>query len=236
MPDLFPLYKLHLVDATIADIKKRAAALDPGKEIMGKIKTLEEEHRLAHEQAHEMSSELTDLELQQKSMDEKIARFDKELYSGKIVNPREVESIQKEIQNLKKLRGNLDGRVLELWELLPPAKKRASETEAALKTEQSLLNEHQKQARIKKADLEAEFKRAVDQRPALAAKVDPGLLRQYTALRDRAGGIGIAEVSPKGSCARCGMSLPEKTLQLVKEDKLVVCESCHRILFRVAPV
>src|SRR5689334_9375648 len=125
--ELRRLYKLHLVDQALLEIRKRAAALDPGKKTAAEIQALQKE--LDEGPAKRLHSELTDLELKQKGFQDKIAKFEKDLYGGKIVNPREVEAIQKEIGILKRQRGELDERILEIWEELPPAKEKAEKAE-----------------------------------------------------------------------------------------------------------
>src|SRR5579862_1664583 len=100
LSELRRLHKLHLIDMALLEIRKRAAALDPGRKTAAEIKALETE--LNASPSRMLQAELLDLELKQKSFQEKINKFEKELYGGKIVNPREVEAVQKEIGILKR--------------------------------------------------------------------------------------------------------------------------------------
>lgn len=229
--DLFYLWKLHLVDSTLVEIRARAAALDPGRAILAKIQKAEAEHAEVSGKAKALSGELTDLELKQKSIDDKIKKFDKDLYGGKVVNPREVEAIQKEIGILKKQRGDIDLRILELWELVPPAKAEAEKSSAVLDSLKQELKQHQQLAIREKTKLEQEFKEASGQRAGLASEVPPGLLAKYDAIRNRHGGIGMAKIGKRGNCEMCGTSLPTKTVEDVKDGRAVTCEECHRILY-----
>lgn len=178
-----------------------------------------------------LSAELTDLELKQKSIDDKVKKFEKDLYGGKVVNPREVENINKEIAMLKKQRGESDVRILELWELTPPAKAQAEAAEKAVEALKGELREFQKGVLAQKTKLEADFKAYSSQRGAAAAAAPPALIARYDAIRNRYGGIGMSRISKKSTCEQCGTSLPTKVVEDVKEDKLVTCEECHRILY-----
>lgn len=234
MPELFPLYKLHEIDAAMVDAKKRHDNMDPGREIAARMQAVGKEHAEAKQAADRLTGELKDAELQQKSIQEKIAKFDKQLYGGTIISPREVENFQKEIAALKLQRDALDDRILELWELVPPAQameKEFADQVAVLKAE---LEAHQKKVLEERAKLAALYKNLAARRPALAAKVDATLLKTYDANRERHGGIGMAEILDNGNCARCGMSVPRKTIDAVSRDVLMTCESCHRILYKVA--
>ncbi|HZH98844.1 MAG TPA: C4-type zinc ribbon domain-containing protein [Fimbriimonadaceae bacterium] len=229
--ELRKLYKLHLVDSAIVDIRKRAAALDPGKKILGEIAALEAELSEKGGAAKGLSQEQTDLELQQKSIEEKLKRIDKKLYGGKVVNPREVETYEKEIAALKRQRSENDGRLLELWDLAPPAKAASEKIEQEIAAKKGELAEHQKKVVSTRTQLEQLFKEKSAQRPVLAKEVPPAYLARYEAIRQKQGGIGMAEVIKGQNCGACGMALPRKSVETAKEGKIVTCESCHRILY-----
>lgn len=233
--DLYALYKLHLVDAAIVDLRKRAASFDPTREQRAAIEAFKPEWESARAEAASLHAEQTDLELTTRSLDEKIKKIDKDLYGGKIVNPREVENLQKEIEAIKAQRSRLDSRILEIWEIAPGAKARAEEAEKKMATLRTLYEQRKQEGLRLKAELESEYKLAAAKRSGLAKAVPVGLLAQYDAIRQRQGGIGMAEILDNGSCSRCGTILPTKTVLNVRESKVETCETCHRILFVVMP-
>lgn len=228
--DLRNLYKLHLIDSQIVEIRKTAAALDPGRQIMAEIKALENQKSVIEASWHALHSEQQDLELQAKALQDKINGFDKQLYGGSIVNPREVEAMQKEIEILKKRRGDLDERTLELLDLVPAEKKKSEPYDKAIAVKKRELVEHQKKAMELKTKLEADFKSANAARPAAAALVPKDMLVRYDAIRNKLDGVGMCEYV-KGSCSACGTKMPEKIVEAAKSGRIVTCESCHRIVF-----
>jgi predicted nucleic acid-binding Zn-ribbon protein len=225
------LYQLHRVDLAILEVRKRAAALEPGKAIQATIAQIQKEFDLADSEAKTLTTELLDLELRQKSLEDKCKKLNQDLYGGKVVNPREVEAMQHELELLKKQQGECDTRMLELYDLIPPAKERADEIARRLEAEKAKLAEFQKGVLREKARLEAEFAKLRQERTPAAARVDPALLRQYDAIRQKMGGVGMAEVMPNGSCSQCGVQVPEKAIEAAKQGRVVTCEACHRILF-----
>lgn len=235
MPDLFPLINLHKVDAAMVEIKRRHDHMDPGRELMAELEALRRSHAEAKTEADRLTGELKDAELEQKSVEEKIAKIDKQLYGGSVVNPREVEAFQKETEALKHHREELDERILDLWDRVPPAQVLEKERAAAVAEKQAALEAHQKRVLAERATLADSYKKLAAQRPALASKVDPGLLKQYDAIRQKYGGIGMAEVLDSGACGACGTTLPRRTVVAVAEDRLEHCESCHRLLFKAVP-
>ncbi|HRI44675.1 MAG TPA: hypothetical protein PLL78_10750 [Fimbriimonadaceae bacterium] len=235
MPDLFPLINLHKVDAAMVDIKRRHDHMDPGRELIAELQALRQIHAEAKAEADRLAGELKDAELEQKSVEEKIAKIDKQLYGGKVVNPREVETFQREIESLKHHREALDERILELWELVPAAQALEKEHSEHLSHKQAELDAYQNRVVEQRTLLADSYKKLAAQRPDLAKAVDPGLLRQYDAIRQKYGGIGMAEVLDSGACGSCGTTLPRRTVVAVAEDRLEHCESCHRLLFKAVP-
>lgn len=230
--DIRKLWKVHLVDQAILEIRKRAASIDPGRRIQAQIEILNKELAERDGLAKTLSGELTDLELKQRQIDEKIKKFDKDLYGGKVVNPREVENIQREIEALKRQRGEMDVRLLELWDLVPPAKQESAGTQKAIDERRAELSVHQHKAVQEKQKLEAEFKKNMAERPSAIEEVPRAMLDRYESIRQKNGGIGMARIIAKtGTCEMCGLKLPTKTVEAAKEERLVTCEGCHRLLY-----
>jgi uncharacterized protein len=228
--ELVRLHKLYLIDQALLEIRKRAATLDPGRKTASEIAALQKE--LDGSPARILHAEMTDLELKQKSYQEKIAKFEKELYSGKVVNPREVEAIQKEISILKRQRGELDDRIMQIWEELPGEQAKSAKFEKALDERKAKLAGEQRAALQAKTQLEAEFKQKSAERPAAAKEVPPTLLARYEAIRQKHAGVGMSDIDVrKNACGACGMSLPTRTIEGLKDGRIMTCDACHRILY-----
>ena len=228
-PSLQRLWRLHEIDSGLVDIRKRAAALDPGKLLMADLRALENQYDATGVKA--LSSELTDLELKQKGLDEKIKKIDKDLYSGKIINPREVEAFEKEKEMFRRQRGEFDARILELYELVPAATKAAEDVKKKLDAKRTELGDYQKRVVKEQERLKAEFARLSSMRPEATKAVDPGLLVRYDAIRSNQGGVGMSKVTKLSTCEMCGMKLPVKSIEIAKEGRVATCEACHRILY-----
>ncbi|HRF58340.1 MAG TPA: hypothetical protein PLH94_00335 [Fimbriimonadaceae bacterium] len=234
MAELAALYRLHKIDAALVEIKARHSkmALDP--ELVSKHNMLAKEYEAKKATADRLAQELKDLELQQKAIEEKLIHTEKTLYGGTIINPREVEAYEKDIGMLKRQRGEVEGKILELWETAPPAKSEADRVGQELKALRELAQGSQTDMGQERTRLEQQFKELSARRPSVVADVPAPLLKQYEAIRAKHGGIGMAEVVSR-ACGRCGTVLPERVLIALNEDKLLICESCHRILFKAVP-
>lgn len=233
--DLDFLYRLHKIDSAIVEIKLRAANLNPGNEERAAIKAFQPTYAAAKKAQEDGRAEIKDLELQQASLKDKLTKTDKLLYGGTVVNPREVENYEKEIANIKQKMSSNDDRLLALIDAQPTHEKRYEVAAGKAKVLKEAADAAYEKALNLKAQLETQFKQLTSERGQAAAKVSPGMLKQYDAIRARQGGIGMAELEDNGSCRRCGTVLPEKTVLGVREGRLITCESCHRILIQVIP-
>ena len=228
--DLDALYLLHRVDAAITEIKRRAAAMDPGRDHRLAMEKLKPEWEAAKAHAEALSASEKDAELRQAAATDKMAEVNTLLYSGKLVSPKEIEAYQKELEILERTRDEAEAEALSYLDQLPIAKKKADVLTGKMRALQAELKKAYDGAMEDKGRLESEYKNLMARRPELEKAVPAGLLKQYDAIRARQGGIGMAEISDNGSCGRCGTVLATRTVLLVEEGKLAFCESCKRIL------
>ncbi|MBS1723604.1 MAG: hypothetical protein JSS66_11690 [Armatimonadetes bacterium] len=229
---LFALYKLHLIDSALYEMKTRAASLDVGRGEAEEIKKLEADPEGTLAASRALSSELKDLELEQKSLEDKLKKLDSDLYGGKVVNPREVENIELEKTHVKDHISRNDARILELWELVPPAKEKASGLEGQISQLKGEIVKKQTAAKEEHARLQAAYKAEAAKRPAALKAVPEPLLTLYEKLREKLG-VGMAMVTDAHRCDTCGLPVAEKPFDAVVHDKVVQCEGCRRILFRL---
>ncbi len=228
--DLLRLWKLHQIDEKVIEIRKRAASLDAGGAEQAKLDLLMKQDADEGAKARALSSELLDEELAQKSIDDKIAKIEKDLFGGKIVNAREVENYQREILALHRQRDSHDPRLLELYELVPPAKAILEKLTKEIDGLKKVIADKRKAALIVKAELEKAYGELGKARPESAKLVLPQLLSRYESIRKNHQ-TAMTEIVKGRQCGSCGMSLPERTLALLQEDKTITCEACHRILY-----
>jgi predicted nucleic acid-binding Zn-ribbon protein len=229
--ELRRLFALHQIDAEILDIRRRAARLDVGFEEAAKLKELEAKDASEGAAARALITEQVDTELQQRGFDDKMKKFEKQLFGGTMVNPREVEAMQKEIAILKRNRDALDDRLLELMDLVPAAQKVADSLATQINAAKAAIAAKRQVAVGEKAKLEADYKAAVAKREEAKKAVPPGLFARYDSIAKRHEGVGMAEVVKKKACGACGTLLPARSIQLALEGTVMTCESCHRILY-----
>ena len=93
------------------------------------------------------------------------------------------------------------------------------------------------EGKLKKNQLEKEHQESEKEllelnqkRKELSSLVDSALLKQYEFLKDRLGGVAVAEVR-NATCLGCHMHIPPQLFnELHRRDRIIPCPSCLRIL------
>jgi len=135
----------------------------------------------------------------------------------------EIEFSQQEI------RANED-RILDLMVNAEVREKQVKAAEAELKAESAEIEKEKAVAREKTAEDEKLLTEWNEKRSGLIAGVDPDLLRHYERVA-KFRGSGLSEVKNQ-KCGACQVMLRPQTYNEVRVgDKVVICESCQRVLF-----
>jgi len=223
------LFNLQVIDQELASNEQAyariSAQLGESKDVLNIRAKLESENKqleeITHTQ-HKIEWEIEDLSV-------KLSKFEKELYSGKTTNPKELTSLQHEIESLGKNRRKLEDQDLEIMETIERLNTTISELHSNLKKLEIEWQEQQKDFTIKLKYLEDTISSLKGKRETLANEIDFQVLTIYEELKKQKG-VSVAKVE-QGICRGCRISLPVNELQQVRSGSMVRCSSCGRILY-----
>ena len=163
-------------------------------------------------------------------LDTKRARLDAQLKT--VIAPREAEALMSEINGLVAKHGELDDGELEAME-------RQADAESALAVlagdEPALLDavaSATEALRAAEAELDAEVADVRARRADADAALDEAERATYTSLRQRYGGVGVAQLDRR-SCTGCHVDLSPMELDQVKSTppgEIAECPNCSRLL------
>jgi predicted nucleic acid-binding Zn-ribbon protein len=202
--------------------------------VMARVGAVDAQAAEVEGRRHELGRAQQRLEDEIGSLSDKASAHDKQLYSGTIANPRELQSLQDEIAALKRRIGQLEDQELELMEQLEPLDAdlaRLTADRAELDEQAGTLRAAIAEAEV---ELDGELAAVHAERDAARASVPAELLAEYDQLRHRAGGIAIARLVG-GHCGGCHLSLPAVEVDRIKKlppEAPVHCEECGRLLAR----
>jgi len=161
----------------------------------------------------------------------KIAPEEKRLYDGSVKNPKELGSIQHELELLKKRRWEFEDQLFEILSRLEIAerdRKVAAYSVAGLET---TWETEQQELKHEVKGLGDAIARADRRRELQKAKVHPRTLHIYEDVRRKRGGGAVARIQG-GACGGCRITLPDALRRTAFSVELLAqCPNCERILY-----
>ena len=228
------LNELQQVDLAIAATNRALAALDNGAQTKAQVALAEKKLAQANEELRKTEAELRDKELSLKTIESKKQNFENKLYKGEVTNPKELSSIEKEIEMLGRSRAQLDERILELYEIVERQQAEKAQIEKIDATLKQRLSQQTAQYQAKTSELNADLARLAEARQKAIGQIDNRqLLSRYETIKSHHKDTGLAKVVD-GKCGGCHVGLTAFALRKVRtpeDGEHQTCESCGRIMF-----
>jgi uncharacterized protein len=209
-------------EAELREAQRRLAANPQLSTAQARLDALRTREQEASAEQRRIEAELSDVEA-------RIKRDQTRMYSGQIVDPRELASLEREIEHYRQRQDELEGRCLEqmeqtdtLREQLLEAERQVDELRRQWQADQPELTRQIAGLRDRLAGLRAE-------REELAGSIEPRSRDQYRRLRASLG-HAVSRISG-GVCQWCRVTIPPKDIQHVYGGGLVMCSNCGRILY-----
>ena len=223
------LYQLQELDLEIesneralklvtSQIGESQAVLEIQSQLQSEQQRLEE---LKHKQ-HSAEWEIDDIAT-------KITTAEETLFSGRIKNPKELTSLQHEVEALKARRDQLEEKALEIIDQVEQSETSVAKISSQLETLTAEWQRQQKQLADEMQKLKGVLSDLKQRWQKLSAEIEPEAVEFYQTLRKEKG-TAVARVE-QGICRGCRISLPTTDLQRARGGSLVQCSSCGRILF-----
>lgn len=161
----------------------------------------------------------------------KAALLEEKLYGGSVKIPKELASLQEQVENLKRKRRAQEDKLLDIMAEVEMMQKGLTIKKGELaRCEENWRNEQASLSR-EQAELSAALATLEQKRRGLISRTDAASLELYETLRVRRQGRAVAKVE-QGMCQGCRIALPMSEVQRARMDQeLVQCSSCERILY-----
>jgi uncharacterized protein len=227
------LLDLQAEDTAIKRLEDRRASLPETRrlaEVNENLAELEADLQIANQQNADVAREQERLEGEIELLDQKVAREEQLMYSGNVANPKELSSLQAEVESLKRKKSSMEDELLDVME----RKEQISETVQTLgaEREEAARESAELTAKVEglTGEIDSELKVHESERVEIVSTIPDDLLALYDKLRETKNGVGAAALQD-GTCQGCHTKLPAKEVERVKsEGGLQRCDNCRRIL------
>jgi uncharacterized protein len=234
-PDLERLIRLQNLETAIEESRRRIAAhpqrvqdadarLAHAKEVLDtarrRLKESQEARREREKEAATFQSRLT--------------RFKDQISAVK--TNREYQAMLVEIETAQKELGAAEEKVLERMMEADALTAEIKKAEQALATEQKAVEAEKKALSEELAAVEAALKQAAEQRDAVIGAMEARLVALFENVSRARKGLAIVAATRDGLCSACHVRLRPQVFQEVRRnDQIIQCGSCNRILYYVPP-
>jgi predicted nucleic acid-binding Zn-ribbon protein len=223
------LYELQELDLEIGSdeqaLERVTSQLGESQEVLESQAQLQSEQQRLEDLKHQQHSAEWEID----DITAKIAAAEETLFSGRIKNPKELASLQHEVETFKARRDQMEEKALGIIDQVEQAEASVAGVSSQLETLTADWQRQQKQLADEMARLKAALADLKKRWQLLSGGIEPEAVEFYQQLR-KGKGTAVARVE-QGICRGCRISLPITDLQRVRGNNLVQCSSCGRILF-----
>jgi predicted nucleic acid-binding Zn-ribbon protein len=227
------LLDLQELDLSIDRLEHRREDLEAGADVDATRRRLD----AAEERVGELRLALDSVRREESRLEGEISSFDLRiraeegrLYDGSVANPRELQSIEAEISNLRARKSRLEDEELDQMERREAMESKLPALEGELKEARDRLAEVEMSSERELDEVRRSLEERRAERDRLAEELDEDLLDLYESLRAQKRGVGAAALKD-GVCQGCHEALSPLALdRLKRSDDIARCENCRRIL------
>jgi predicted nucleic acid-binding Zn-ribbon protein len=231
MSQPFKLYRLQQLDSQLDKISLRLNEIEAELQDDSDFQNAHQQAEIADRNLHDRRKELKRAEENLQSQRTKIEQTESTLYSGKVINPKELQDLENESAALKRYRGVLEDRLLEAMMAEEEAQESFRVANFNMNEQKTILNLSQNKLKKEKKGLQADFEVNKEERAAATGSIPEKDLALYEQLRTQRMGIAVSKVNNK-ACSACGTILSATLLHAARNpNQLNRCETCSRILY-----
>lgn len=234
LPALRSLIDLQAVEARADDAKRRIAS---APERLGALDARLSGARLGLEQAQAAlaanQAARRDLEKELFTVQQRVSKYKDQLTEVK--TNREFHALQHEIETFGAEVSRIEGIILERMIEADALGTGVKEAEARLTADDRLVKADRAAIEQEVTDMRAVVTSCAAERATIIRDVDPGAVAQFDRLFQARKGLALTRLVD-GHCSTCRVGLrPHLVTQIRRNDSLVQCESCQRIIYFVPP-
>jgi uncharacterized protein len=230
--NLQPLIQLHFLDREIASLNGRLSQIpvqmkDVDRKLDRALRHVQEKQNLIAEnqkKRRELEGDLALIEAKRKKYREQL--------DGVKTN-KEYTGLQHEIDLVSQAIREMEDQILAQMEEAETYKIQLDEAQKAKEREEKVLLEEKRIIQTEGEQLEKEMDELRTKRQHWVSQIHPPIFEEYEQLASHRKGVALAEARD-AICMECQMRIrPQLFQEIRRNDTIITCENCSRILFYI---
>jgi len=167
------------------------------------------------------------------TIDGRMAKFEE--HKAAVKTNQEFQALNHEIEVAQTTKSTLEDQILALMDEADSFNTALKEAEGVLADRRRASDAERAAMNVERKALEAELAQLASQRSAATPAVPAAMLAKYDQILKSRKGLAVAAMVA-GHCTACHVRLrPHVEQQVRRNDSILPCDSCQRILYYVAP-
>jgi predicted nucleic acid-binding Zn-ribbon protein len=232
--DLAALIALQALDSAADAAHKRI------NEVPGAERALDEAVETANAAVAQAKAKVDDNNVARRGLEKEVAGIDARMakfedHKAAVKTNQEFQALNHEIEVAEAGKSSLEDQIIVLMDEADTLTATLKGAEAVLKERKDAAATERKALHADRKAQEAELARLSGERATAAKAIPPPLLVKYNQIAKNRRGIAVAEMAA-GHCTACHVRLrPHVEQQVRRNDSILACDSCQRILYFVPP-
>lgn len=197
----------------------------------GPLKQARRELQEMQQKSDALAKKKKDRERTLEETEEKIKKMKARV--SEIKTNKEYQAHLKEIESFEKEIGVIEEDILVIMEEMDGSMRVLKEKESALRVEDARMNEFKAELDRQVAQYEKELGALKDERAGVVASLPKDVYNRYMSLLQSGNGLAVTK-SKNEMCCGCNMNIPPQLfVEIRKNEEVIQCPQCYRILYFV---
>jgi predicted nucleic acid-binding Zn-ribbon protein len=224
------LWELQKIDLDLKHIKEERERYPREIKKLDERMSIEKE-RLQTEKGKVdlLEKERREKERQLGSSQEKIKKAEGRM--SEVKTNKEYQALLTEIETIKSASGREEEEILQLLEEIDELKKELSKREKEVAVLLEKIEGEKKMIQERMAQDEIAWKQQMERREVLSKQIESKLNKLYNTLKEKRQGVGVVNVRHE-TCQGCFVHIPPQMfIEVQKNNEIIRCPNCNRILY-----
>ncbi len=222
------LHQLQAIDLEVIDKRRLLLDIVNRLERSEALVAAEAEFKARESSLNVARSSQRQLEYDVDDLSAKVRDLNSRLYGGSVHNPKELMSLQQDIDGMKKRRSQKEEELLEAMGVLETAEADAAALRGRIAQLKHEWDTEREGLSTDRTTVESALARLLEARKAARLELGDEVNRVYDHLVQTKG-VAVVQVE-QGRCKGCNLTVPTGLWQKARAGELVQCGSCGRIL------
>ena len=233
-PDLQHLIHLQALDLAIDRLRKRIDHIPSAQQALdARLAAHTASLNAVKERVAANQAARRDIDKQLAEMNTRLSKFKNQLMEVK--TNKEYQAMQKEMGHAQDEIGMHETHMLERMEEGDGLAGELKTAEASFKAEQAAVAAERSKLDAERTTDDTELERLLGERQGVVSQISPDAMRIFERVSHGRKGVAMAEAKD-GLCVVCHVRLrPQIFNEVRRNDQLIQCDSCTRILYYVPP-